>query len=489
MSTFPEQVTHREKLFIGGDWVTPQANATIDLFAPHTGKIYGQVPSASVEDVDAAVGAAKEAFESGPWSQMNRSERADVMDRFADEIEKRADLLANICTQQNGSLLTMNQQVNVPWAVNCVRYYANMVRQASDEQSRECFMADATIRQVPVGVAGIIVPWNVPLIAAVSKWAPAMAAGCTVVHKPSPETPLDAYIIAEAAIAADLPAGVYNLVPAHREASERLVTHPNVNHIAFTGSTPVGKHIASLCARDMKRYFMELGGNAAAVIMPDAPMEVVIPGVIGTSLLLNNGEACIAQTRVLLPKAQYDQYVAAFAGAVDQLVVGSPFEPATHLGPMVSEGHLQRVQEYIKIGQEEDGARLVAGGPEKIGEGWFVKPTVFADVRNDMRICQEEIFGPVIKLVPYESEEEAIALANSTDFGLSGSVWGGDTPKAAALGRQIQAGSLFINGAFTVDVNVPFGGFKQSGVGRECGPEGLEEYLEQQVIFTPKANA
>ena len=489
MTAFPEEQTSRNHLFIGGQWVQPNSDATIELVAPHTGQAYGHVPDGSVADIDAAVAAARKAFDEGPWPRMTRAERADIMDKLADVMERRADELAQICTQESGSLLVMNQHVNVPWAINCVRYFANLVRERDEESPRAALTTEATIREVPVGVAGVIVPWNVPLIGGAAKWAPAMAAGCTVVHKPSPETPLDAYIIAEAMIEAGVPEGVYNLVPADREASERLVSHPDVNHIGFTGSTPVGKHIASICAKDMKRYFMELGGNAAALIMEDAAPEMVLPGVIATSLCLNNGEACIAQTRVLVPEAKYEQFVEAFAAAASQIVIGDPFEPTTQLGPMVTKRHLDRVASYIGIGEEEDGARLVAGGADYEGDGWYVKPTVFADVNNSMRICQEEIFGPVIKLIPYKDEEEAVQIANDTDFGLSSSVWGPDTERAAALGRRITAGSLYINGAFTVDFGVPFGGFKQSGVGRECGPEGLSEYLETQVIFTPKAQA
>ncbi len=480
-----------QRLFVGGEWRPPASRSTIHVVEAHTGQLAATVPEAGKADVDAAVAAARQAFDEGPWPRLKPEERAARLERFADALEARSEELSRLTSMQNGGLLMMNQAVNTPWGVNVVRYYANMIRDTESSVPRSCTNADATINRLPVGVVAAIVPWNVSFISAMSKIAPALAAGCTVVHKPSPETPLEAYVIAEAALEADLPSGAYNVVVADREASEHLVAHDGINQVSFTGSTPVGRQVAAACSARMKPCSMELGGNAAAIVLEDMPIDAIIPGLLATSALLNNGQACIAQSRILVPAARYSDYVDALGSAAVGVVIGDPMDPATQLGPMVSETHMRRVLDSIEVGRTE-GARVVSGGgqpknlPEHLAGGWFVEPTVFADATNEMRICQEEIFGPIVKVLPYTSCREAIALANDQPFGLSSSVWGADPDRSLEIARQLMAGSIYINGAMTIDVNVPFGGLKQSGLGAECGAEGLQEYLQNQVIFTPK---
>ena len=497
MSEFSTEVTQRNQLFIGGAWVDSQSGNQRELIAATTGKAFGSVVEGSTADVDAAVAAARKAFDEGPWPNMSAAERAEVLNKFADALEARGEMIARLTATQNGGTLVSNMTINVPWGVGVVRFYANMMLGMEQETPRDCLnpngTADATIRRIPIGVVAAIVPFNISFIGAMSKLAPALAAGCSFILKPSPDTPMEAFVIADAAAEAGVPAGVINVITSDLDGSERLVAHEGVDMVAFTGSTPVGKKIAAVCSSQMKPCAMELGGNAASIVFEDMPMEAVIPGLLGTSMLLNNGQACIAQTRILVPQSQYDAYVAALGGAASQIMPGDPMNEETFLGPMVSESHMQRVLDYVKIGVEE-GARLVAGGeretnlPEEIQGGFYVQPTVFADVTNDMRICQEEIFGPVIKVMSYETEEEAIAIANDQPFGLSSSVWSVDPERAMRVARQLIAGSVYINGAMTIDVNVPFAGLKESGLGAECGPEGIDEFFQKQVLFTPKAS-
>ena len=443
---------------------------------------------------DAAIAAARSAFDEGPWPRLSAEERAGHLNELADALEARSEQIARQTTLQNGAVIAMTQGVNVPWGVNALRYYAQMIVDGSSSENRDCSSANATINKLPVGVVAAIVPWNVSFISAMSKIAPALAAGCPVIHKPSPDTPLEAYTIAEAAEEVGLPPGVFNIVTADKEASEHLVSHPHVDQVSFTGSTAVGGQIAGICASNIKRCSMELGGNAASIVLEDMPVEAVIPGLLGTSALLNNGQACIAQSRIMVPKSQYDAYVAALSAGANAVQIGDPNEMTTQLGPLVSARHMETILAYIELAREE-GATIAAGGnrktdlPEPLNGGFFVEPTIIADADNNMRICQEEIFGPVVKVLAYETEEEAIAMANDQPFGLSSSVWSTDAEKAGVIASRLMAGNVYVNGAMTIDINVPFGGLKKSGLGAECGPEGLSEYLVDQVIFTPKPAA
>jgi aldehyde dehydrogenase (NAD+) len=473
----------RDRLYIGGMWVDPAGSERLDVISPATEEIIGRVPHGNVADIDRAVQAARDAFDDGAWPRATLAERAEALVLFADALAARTDEFAAAISSEGGFPIALVPG-QVALTIDFVRYYADLISTAGHDDRRATSTGHAVVRHLPVGVVGAIVPWNIPLLGALSKIAPALAAGCTVVHKPSPETPLSAFILAEAAQAAGLPAGVLNVVPASVEGSLRLIDHSGVDQIAFTGSTAVGRHIAVACAKQLKRYSLELGGNAAAIVLDDAPLQLVATGLMMTGLVLNNGEACIAQRRVLVPRARRDEVAEALAAATTSIPVGTPDDPGTLVGPMITQAHQQRVLGYCDIGRDE-GANVAAGGgrPTGLDRGWYVEPTVLVDVHNGMRVAREEVFGLVVSVIPYPTEEEAIAIASDTDYGLSSSVWTADPARGAELGKNLRVGSLYVNGALKLDPNVPFGGFKQSGVGRELGPEGLAEYQETQAVF------
>jgi betaine-aldehyde dehydrogenase len=338
------------------------------------------------------------------------------------------------------------------------------------------------VRSEGVGVVGAIVPWNVPQFVTMSKLAPALLSGSTIVIKPSPETPLDAILMAELLEEAGIPKGVVSVIPAGREVGEHLVRHPGVDKIAFTGSTAAGRTIASICGEQLKRVSLELGGKSAAIVLDDADLAHTMEGLKFASLM-NNGQACVAQTRILASRTRYDEVVEALADTVRGMKVGDPDDPTTEIGPLVAERQQERVDKYIALGQEE-GARVVVGGngrPDGIDKGWYVQPTVFADVDNKMRIAQEEIFGPVLAVIPYDDVDDAVRIANDSEFGLAGSVWTADTEQGMDVARRVRTGTYGVN-QYTMDFVAPFGGFKASGIGREFGREGLEHYLELKSI-------
>jgi betaine-aldehyde dehydrogenase len=341
---------------------------------------------------------------------------------------------------------------------------------------------DIMVRREPVGVVAAIVPWNVPQLVTMSKLAPALAAGCTVVLKPAPESPLNAYLMAELLHEAGVPAGVVNVVPGGREVGEHLVSHPGIDKVAFTGSTAAGRRIASICGQQLKRVSLELGGKSAAIILDDADLARTMEGLKFASLM-NSGQACVAQTRVLVSRTRHDEIVDALAETVGAMRVGDPADLTTEIGPMVAKRQQERVASYIALGQQE-GARAVAGGhgmPAGIDRGWYVRPTVFAGVTNEMRIAREEIFGPVISVIPYDDVADAVRIANDSDYGLAGSVWTTDAAAGLDVARRVRTGTYAVN-AYTMDFTAPFGGYKASGLGREFGREGLEHYLEAKTI-------
>jgi acyl-CoA reductase-like NAD-dependent aldehyde dehydrogenase len=337
-------------------------------------------------------------------------------------------------------------------------------------------------------VVAAVVPWNVPQFVAAAKLAPALLAGCSVILKPSPETPLDAYLLAEIATEAGLPEGVLSILPADREVSEYVVGHPGVDKVSFTGSVAAGKRVMEVASRNLTRVTLELGGKSAAVILPDADLEAAVAGIVPNAWM-NNGQACVAQTRILAPRSHYDELADRFAAAANALVVGDPLDPATQVGPLVAERQQQRSLDYIRLGQEE-GAKVLTGGgrPAGLERGWYVEPTLFGGVANSMRIAREEIFGPVICLLPYEDEAEAVRIANDSDYGLSGSVWTADVEHGVEIARQVRTGTYSVN-TFSLDMLGPFGGYKNSGLGREFGPEGFGAYLEHKMIHLPDGPA
>jgi betaine-aldehyde dehydrogenase len=361
--------------------------------------------------------------------------------------------------------------------------FADLTENHSFEVERPGALGPCLVRKAPVGVAAGIIPWNVPLFITSMKLGACLASGSTMVLKPAPETPLDSYLLAEVLESVGLPKGVVNIVAAGREVGEYLVRHPGVDKVSFTGSTAAGRKVGAICGEQLKRCTLELGGKSAAVILDDADLAAAIPALL-PSAIMNNGQACVAQTRILAPRSRYDEVVDALAAAVAAQKVGDPMDPTVGVGPLVAERQRDRVEGFLKSGRDE-GARVVVGGgrPADLAKGWFVEPTVFADVRNDMTIAREEIFGPVLSVIAYDGDDEAARIANDSDYGLSGSVWTTDRDRGVDMARKVRTGTYAVNGMATIDLRNPFGGFKSSGIGRELGPEGLEAYLETQTII------
>jgi betaine-aldehyde dehydrogenase len=473
-----------ERLFIGGDWIAPATTATIDVVSPHTTEVIARVAAAAEADVDRAVAAARTAFDEGPWPRMKPAERAEVMARLLANLQAESLTLAETITREMGSPISFSNMGQVMAATMVLDYFTRLAAEYPFEEVRPGMLGPALVRREAVGVAGCIVPWNVPLFVTMLKLAPALAAGATVVLKPAPETPLDAIRLADALRAAEIPPGVVNIVPAGREVGEHLVRHPGVDKISFTGSTAAGRRIAGICGEQLKRVTLELGGKSAAVILDDADLDFTIMGLLPAALM-NNGQACVAQTRILAPRARYREVVDALATAFRGVPVGDPMSPETIVGPLVSARQRDRVEGYLAAGKKE-GARLVCGGgrPAGLARGWYVEPTVFADVRNDMKIAREEIFGPVVAVIPYDGVDDAVRIANDSDYGLSGSVWTADVAAGLEVARRVRTGTYTVNG-FSMEFGAPFGGFKASGIGRELGPEGLAAYLEPKTINLP----
>ncbi|GAA4520593.1 aldehyde dehydrogenase [Nonomuraea ferruginea] len=469
-----------DKLFIGGEWVTPAGSGTIDVISPHTEEVVGRVPDGTAEDVDRAVAAAREAFDHGPWPRMTFAERAAVIGRLAEIYAERQGEMAALITEEMGSPITFSNLAQAPQPLGMLQYYAQYGATFEQEEQRPGVFGPVTVRREPVGVVAAVVPWNVPQFVTMTKVAPALLAGCAIVLKPAPETPLDAYVLADMAREAGVPAGVLNIVPAGREVSEHLVSHPGVDKVAFTGSTAAGRRIASICGEQLKRVSLELGGKSAAIVLDDADLASSM-GMLAIASLMNNGQACVAQTRILASRNRYDEVVEAVVNMVNSQPVGDPADPATGIGPLVARRQQERVEGYIKIGMDE-GAKVVVGGLERPHDrGWYVAPTVFANVTNDMRIAREEIFGPVLAVIPYEDEADAVRIANDSDYGLAGTVWTADTEHGMDVARQVRAGTYGVN-CYMIETGAPFGGYKASGLGRELGPEGLAGYLEYKTI-------
>jgi aldehyde dehydrogenase (NAD+) len=469
-----------DTLFIGGEWVSPAGTGTIEVVSPHTEEVVGRVPDGTAADMDRAVAAARHAFDQGPWPRLSFAERAEVIDRLAQIYIARQGEMAALITEEMGSPISNPGQI-LP-VIGMLKFFAEYGRTFEQEDRRPGIFGPVIVRREPVGVVAAIVPWNVPQFVIMSKLAPALLAGCTMVLKPAPETPLDAYLLAEMAREAGVPAGVLNVVPADREAGEHLVSHPGVDKVAFTGSTPAGRRIAAICGQQLKRVSLELGGKSAAIILDDADLPSTM-NMLSMVSLMNSGQACIAQTRILASRNRYDEVVQAVAAMVADQPVGDPKDPATAIGPLVARRQQERVEGYIKIGVDE-GAKVVVGGLERpYDRGWYVAPTVFAEVDNDMRIAREEIFGPVLTVIPYADEAEAIRVANDSEYGLSGSVWTADADHGMDVARQVRTGTYGVN-LVMLEANAPFGGYKASGLGRELGPEGLNGYLEYKTITT-----
>jgi aldehyde dehydrogenase (NAD+) len=476
-------VLHADCLFIDGQWVAPSSDETIDVIDSGTEDLYYRVPAAGLDDISRAVGAARRAFDDGPWPGLSHAERADVLRRLADGIQERGDILGQLWPRESGTIYKAAQHAGRIGS-GALQQYAALADTFPWEE--ECPPtgggAFGLLVREPVGVVGAIIPWNAPVALICHKIAPALLAGCTVVLKSSPEAPGEGYVFAEVAEEIGLPPGVLNVVTADREVSEALVRDPGVDKITFTGSTAAGRRIASLCGERIARCTLELGGKSAAVVLDDMDLGTAAKTIARAECALN-GQVCSSLTRIIVTKSRHDELVDALAASFSQVRVGDPFDEETQLGPLVSERQRDRVEGYIAKGVAE-GATLATGGhrPAGLDRGYFVEPTLFANVDNGSTIGREEIFGPVLSVIPAVDEQDAVRIANDSIYGLNASVFTSDVDRARAVAGELRSGTVGHN-AFRTDFGMAFGGFKQSGIGREGGKEGLLPFLETKTVI------
>jgi len=467
-----------DKLYVNGKWVKPNGTGMIDVINSTTEEVMGRIPEGTVGDVNAAAVAARAAFET--WSTTSIEERKRYLQLIADKLTAMKTEIAALIAAEVGMPLAMATAVQAGMPAMVMASYAQLLGEFPFEET----IGKALVVKEPVGVVGCITPWNFPLHQVVAKVAPALAAGCTVVLKPSEVAPLTAFVLAEIIDEIGLPEGVFNLVTGYGPVvGEAIASHPDVDMVSFTGSTRAGKRVSELAAQTVKRVSLELGGKSANVILDDANFEKAVKSGVG-ACYFNSGQTCSALTRMLVPRSRHDEAVEIAKKVAEGFTVGDPLGGKAKLGPLVSATQRERVIGYIKKGIEE-GATLVAGGadrPEGLEKGYFVRPTVFANVNNQMTIAREEIFGPVLSIIPYEDEDDAVRIANNTIYGLAGGVWSGDEERAKRIARRLRTGQVEINGG-GFNLLVPFGGYKQSGNGRELGKYGLEEYLEVKAML------
>jgi aldehyde dehydrogenase (NAD+) len=466
-----------DKLYINGAWVEPIGKGTIDATCASTEEVVTRIPEGTKEDAERAVAAARAAFDS--WSQTPVAERAAYLEKIAAGMEARKKDVALAIATEVGMPLKMANAIQASLPIGAAKTYAELLQTYQFEEQ----VGTSLVVREAIGVVAAITPWNFPINQIMLKVAPALAAGCTVVLKPSEVAPTTAFILAEVLHEIGLPAGVFNLVTGYGPVvGEVLAAHPEVDMVSFTGSTRAGRRVAEVAAQTIKRVALELGGKSPHVICEDADLEKAVKAGVN-ECYLNSGQACIAPTRMLAPKAKYEEVVRLAKAAAESFTVGDPINGDVKLGPVISAVQRDRIVGFIKKGIEE-GARLVTGGPEKpegLDKGFYVKPTVFADVNNDMTIAREEIFGPVLTIIPYENEEDAIRIANDTIYGLGGNVWAGTKEHGIEVAKRIRTGQISVNGG-RYNPLAPFGGYKQSGLGREAGKFGLEEFLEVKSL-------
>lgn len=476
--------TEYTTLFIGGRWTKPSTSEVIEVHSPATGKYVGAVPMAAAADVEAAVAAARTAFDTGPWPWIPPTERAAVIAAAAKLMADRKELFTALLVDETGQPPGIIETMQWGGAISAMEYFATAVDQVSWTETRIGRYGQSIVSREPMGVVGAIVAWNVPLFLAVNKLAPALLAGCAVVLKPAAETPLTANALAEVFAEAGLPDGMLSVVPGGAQTGQALVASTKLDMLTFTGSTAVGREIAKRAAELLKPCTLELGGKSAAIILDDVDLASAVPMLVFSGVM-NAGQGCVNQTRILAPRSRYDEIVDAIGTFVQALPVGLPSNPAAQVGPLISEKQRARVEGYIAKGLAE-GARLICGGgrPADLDSGYFLAPTVFADVDNAMTIAQEEIFGPVLSIIAYDTEEDAIRIANDSVYGLAGSVWTTNIPHGIEISQKIRTGTYGINW-YAFDPGSPFGGYKESGIGRENGPEGIEHFTQHKSVLLP----
>ncbi|MFZ0715061.1 aldehyde dehydrogenase [Mycobacterium sp.] len=481
------ELLERPRLFIDGQWRDTTGSSAV-VFEASSEQLLGRVALAEGSDVDAAVGAARKALR-GPWAAMDVQERCALLDRFAGALKSRAQETAELVSRENGMPIALSRVANGFSPAAIFRYYARLAPTQPARDVRTSKTGRRTlVQRDPVGVVAAITPWNYPQGLAAMKLAPALAAGCTVVLKPAPETALDAYAFAEAAVEAELPAGVLNIVPGGRQTGADLVAHRGVDKVAFTGSTNAGREIGAACGGLLRPVTLELGGKSAAILTDSADLGDFLQQLPAVCLP-NNGQTCHASTRILAPRARYRQIVDAITDTVRALRVGDPLGEDTQIGPLVSAAHRERVLGFIEAGRQT-AARITTGGsvPADRTRGFYVAPTVFADVDNSSVIARQEIFGPVLCITAYDHIDDAVALANDSDYGLAATVWTADEATGITLAQQLESGTVGVN-CYELDVAAPFGGIKASGIGSELGPEGLQAYLQPKTVYLPSAAA
>ncbi len=477
-----------DKLFAGTRWSDPLTTGVLEVTSPATGAVVGRVAETTNEDVDGMVMHARESFESGIWRSTPPAERGALLGRVADMLEERQGEVCKILGDEMGVPPGTASMIQVTPALAVLRYYAALAADFPWSEVRYGDFGPSVVTRQPVGVVAAVTAWNVPLYLNSAKLGPALLSGSSIVLKPSSETPLSALWLAELFREAGLPEGVLSVVTGRSSVGDHLISHPEVDKISFTGSTEVGKHIAGVAAQNLTRCSLELGGKSAAIILEDADVAGNAGNLV-FSALMNSGQACISQNRVLAPRGRYDEVVDALVETIKLMPVGDPADEGTAFGPLANHKQKASVEGYIRKGIEE-GARVAYGGgaveglPEEVAGGAFVQPTVFADVDNSMTIAQEEIFGPVIQVIPYDTVDEAVRIANDSEFGLAGAIYSTDADAALAVAQRVRTGTMGINW-YAFDPSAPFGGFKNSGLGRENGPEGLDAYCELQSVLMP----
>jgi len=476
-------IANPDRFFIGGQWVTPSTNAKIDVITSSTEEVFFRVADAQAEDMNAAVAAARVAFDHGPWPRMSHAERAGYLRQIGELTATRVDEMATMWVHETGVLsgLAHYATQGLPGLFDIYAALADSFPFEEQHKPRAGGKVGLLVRE-PVGVVAAIIPWNGPLLMIIHKMAPALLAGCTVILKASPEAPGEAYLMAEICEAVGLPKGVFNVVAADRAASELLVRHPGVDKVTFTGSNAAGKKIGAICGERIARCTLELGGKSAAIILDDYDLETAAQSISATARL-GAGQVCSALTRIIVPRKRHDAMVEALSASFSSIRVGDPFDPATDMGPVATSRQRQRVETYIAKGVAE-GARLATGGgrPKGLSRGYFVEPTVFGNVDNAMTVAREESFGPVVTVIPADDESQAVEIANDSDFGLNASVFTNDPERAYRIARQLRTGTVGHN-VWRNDLSITFGGFKQSGVGREGEIEGIRAFLETKTII------